>query len=103
MDIVHGNVIDSSAADRIAGIYIDDADANDVDVVIIYYVPEGEDFDFPLAMKSMKDAETLLIRNSSGKKARNAVFSILSDEDYKFSTSKPLKIRLVTNYIPSMD
>lgn len=101
LDVIQGDVSDTGASDRISGIYIDsDADANDVDVIIIDYVHDGDEFDFPLAMKSMKDAETLLLKRSSGQNIRKAIESIISDEEYAFSPSKPLKIRIVTNYCP---
>ncbi len=100
-DVVNGDVLDSSASDRISGIYIDsEADGCDVDAVIVWYVPEGTDFDFPVALKAMKDAESVLLRYHNGQAVRKSLAKALVDDDYKFSSGKPLKVRLVTNYNP---
>ncbi|OQC00475.1 MAG: AIPR protein [Firmicutes bacterium ADurb.Bin099] len=101
VDVIQGDVFDCSSVDRIAGIYIDpDADANDVDAIIVDYVQDGEEFDFPMALKSMKDAETMLIKALSDQVSRKPIDTILADKEYKFSSKKPLKIRLITNYSP---
>lgn len=101
LDVLHGDVKDYNATDYIAGIYIDsDADACDVDAIIVWYVPDNEEFDFPAALKALKDAEAVLLRFASGQTIRNTLTRVISEEDYKFSLVKPLKIRIVTNYCP---
>lgn len=100
-DIIEGNVYKWDAADRIAGIYIDeDADHNDVDVVFVHYT-EDNTFDFPAILKVFKDIENMLFKAQNDKSScRKEIFDFIRDDDYQFSQTKPLKIRLITNYNP---
>ena len=100
-DIIENTVYDRNASDKIAGIFVDeDSDSNDVDVIIVFYSVDDA-FDFPAAFKSFKDTESFLfsIKENKGS-ARSPIVSILRDEEFKFSPTKPLKIRIITDYIP---
>lgn len=100
-DIIHGNVYQLGAFDRITGIYLDqDSDNGDVDAVIAMY-SENNSFDFPAILKMFKDAEAAVCAMQECKSSiRKELSSVLSDDDYKISYTKPLKIRLITNYNP---
>lgn len=101
-DVLQGNVYEWEASDRIYGIYIDqDADDADVDLVIVRYVEEDDDFDFPSVLKVYKDAESAIFSYVNNRSiARKKLSVLLGDDDYKFSEEKPLKIRLITNFNP---
>ncbi len=102
IDIIEGNVYDQTSSDRIAGVYIDaDSDACDVDAVIVKHISDGEDFDFPLVLKSLKDAESVLMKAIGNHNCRNKLVLAMIDEEYQFSSQKPLKIRIITNYNPT--
>ena len=102
LDIIQGNVINTHASDRIAGIYLDaDSDLVDVDAIIVKYIKEKEDFNFPIELKALKDAENILLKTIKHQQCRKELADIISDEEYKFSSQRPLKIRLVTNYVPT--
>lgn len=100
-DIIQGNVFQNAASDHIAGIYIDqDSDKGDIDAVITFYT-ENNTFDFPAILKAFKDAETAICSAQEHKSGvRKELATILSDDDYKISATRPLKIRLITNYNP---
>ena len=101
IDILQGSVYDSKASDRISGIYIDsESDACDIDAVIAKYVDDDEEFDFPILLKALKDAENLLMKAIDKQTVRGEIKNILSDEEYSISAQHPLKIRLVTNFNP---
>lgn len=100
-DIIQGNVCLQGAVDHISGIYIDqDSDNGDVDAVITIY-SENNSFNFPAILKIFKDAEAAICavqeHKSNGRKELGTIFG---DEDYKISSTKPLKIRLITNHNP---
>ncbi len=100
-DIIQGNVCLQGAVDHISGIYIDqDSDNGDVDAVIAIY-SENNSFNFPAILKIFKDAEAAICavqeHKSNGRKELGTIFG---DEDYKISSTKPLKIRLITNHNP---
>lgn len=100
-DIIHGNVFQNEASDHITGIYIDqDSDKGDVDAVIALY-SENNVFDFPAILKIFKDAEVAIFSAQERKSnVRKKLDAILSDDDYKISVTRPLKIRLITNHNP---
>lgn len=100
-DIIQGNIFQSEATDHITGIYIDqDSDKGDVDAVIALY-SENNAFDFPAILKMFKDAEAAICSAQERKSSvRKELGTILSDDDYKISGTKPLKIRLITNHNP---
>ncbi len=102
-DIIENTVYDYSASDKIAGIFIDeDADANDVDAVIVFHSIDDA-FDFPSAFKVFKDTESFLFSAQENKgNTRQAIATILRNEEYKFSPTKPLKIRIITDFIPKV-
>lgn len=100
-DIIQGNVCLQGAVDHISGIYIDqDSDNGDVDAVIAIY-SENNSFNFPAILKIFKDAEAAICavqeHKSNGRKELGTIFG---DEDYKISSTKPVKIRLITNHNP---
>ena len=100
-DIIQGNVCLQEAVDHISGIYIDqDSDNGDVDAVIAIY-SENNSFNFPAILKIFKDAEAAICavqeHKSNGRKELGTIFG---DEDYKISSTKPVKIRLITNHNP---
>lgn len=100
-DIIQRNVCLQGAVDHISGIYIDqDSDNGDVDAVIAIY-SENNSFNFPAILKIFKDAEAAICavqeHKSNGRKELGTIFG---DEDYKISSTKPLKIRLITNHNP---
>ena len=100
-DVIQGDVFDKQSLDKIAGIYIDsDSDSSDVDAIVVKYLDEDDVFDFPLVLRSFKDAETMLLKAISNSPCRKEIQQILSDEDYKISSHKPLKIKIITNYNP---
>lgn len=101
-DITQGNVYERDSSDEIAGIYIDqDSDNADVDVVIVNYVENGEEFEFPGILKVFKDAENAIFAYMGNRTlCRKKLSTLLGDEDYKFAEDKPLKIRLITNFNP---
>ena len=100
-DILAGDAYEWDSSDHITGIYIDEeADNHDVDVIIAVYVKENN-FDIPTSIKAIKDAENVMLSIREGKKnIRKGIAQIVSDDDYKISATKPLKIRLITNYTP---
>ncbi len=100
-DIIQGNVFQNEASDHITGIYIDqDSDKGDVDAVIALY-SENNTFDFPAILKMFKDAEAAICSAQERKSSvRKELSTILSDDDYKISGTRPLKIRLITNHNP---
>ena len=101
-DITQGNVFEWNSSDRITGIYIDqESDDTDVDLIIVNYIEEGEDFDFPGILKVFKDAENAIfayVRNRN--LCRGKIAPFLEDDDYEFAEDKPLKINLITNFNP---
>lgn len=100
-DIIQGNIYYQEAADRITGIYLDqDSDNGDVDAVIAFY-SDNNTFDFPAILKLFKDAETVVCEAQERKSGvRKELLTLLNDDEYKISSTRPLKIRLVTNYNP---
>lgn len=101
LDIIHGNLCLPGAVDHVSGIYLDqDSDQGDVDAVIAVY-SENSSFDFPAILKMFKDAEMAICtaqkQKAGTRKELNAFFG---DEDYRVSSTRPLKIRLITNYDP---
>ena len=100
-DIIQGNIYYSDAPDQVTGVYLDqDADNGDVDAIIAIY-SHNNSFDFPAILKSFKDAESsILAAQESRASVRKELSDIVRDDEYKISTTKPLKIRLITNYNP---
>lgn len=100
-DIIQGNVFVPEAVDHISGIYIDqDSDNGDVDAVIAIFSQDNS-IDFPAILKMFKDAEAVFCAAQERKSSvRKELGTILGDEDYKISSTKPLKIRLITNHNP---
>lgn len=100
-DIIQGNIYYTGALDRITGIYLDqDSDNGDVDAIIAVYSNDNT-FDFPAILKMFKDAESAIYAVQGRKSGmRKELYSIVSDDDYKISAARPLKIRLITNYNP---
>ena len=100
-DIVQGNIYRADASDRITGIYLDqESDNGDVDAVISVYAYDNS-FDFPAILKAFKDAESAACSAQKQKNSvRKELSSILADDEYKISPTRPLKIRLITNYNP---
>ncbi len=100
-DIIQGNVFQNATSDHIAGIYIDqDSDKRDIDAVITFYT-ENNTFDFPAILKAFKDAETAICSAQEHKASvRKELAAILNDDDYNISATRPLKIRLITNFNP---
>lgn len=87
--------------DHITGVYLDqDSDKGDVDAVIALY-SENNAFDFPAILKMFKDAEAAICSAQERKSSvRKELSTILSDDDYNISGTRPLKIRLITNHNP---
>lgn len=100
-DIIQGNTYVANSADRITGIFIDhDSDLGDVDAIISVFSTDNS-FDFPAILKVYKDAESVLLNYQENKKlCRKEIKDVLSDEDCKFSATRPLKIRIITNFTP---
>ncbi len=100
-DILQGCVFSAESSDHVSGIYIDqDSDCRDVDAVIAVF-SENNEFNFPAILKMFKDAEVALCSAQEHKAdVRKEISDILRDEEYQISSTKPLKIRLVTNYTP---
>lgn len=100
-DIIQGNIYLPDTPDRITGIYLDqDSDNGDVDAVISVYSYNNL-FDFPAILKVFKDAESAVCAAQARKSSvRKELSSILNDDEYKTSPTRPLKIRLITNYNP---
>lgn len=100
-DILQGTVYRSDAMDQISGIYIDqDSDNGDVDVLIAIYSGDNS-FDFPAILKTFKDTEVVVCAAQERKSVlRQELNTIFSDDEYKISATRPLKIRLITNYNP---
>lgn len=101
-DITQGNVYEWDASDGIAGLYIDqDSDNNDVDLIIVNYLEEKEEFEYPSILRVFKDAENAFFAYLDNKSScRKVLLQLLNDEEYKFSEIKPLKIKLITNFNP---
>ena len=100
-DIIQGNTFQPEAIDHITGVYIDqDSDRGDVDAVIAVY-SENNTFDFPAILKIFKDAEETICMTQEHKyNVRKELSDLLNDDDYQVSATRPLKIRLITNYDP---
>lgn len=101
-DITQGNVYEWNSSDGIAGLYIDqDSDNNDVDLIIVDYLEEEEEFEYPGILRVFKDAENAVFAYLDNKNyCRRELLQLLNDEEYKFSEIKPLKIKLITNFNP---
>lgn len=101
-DITQGNVYEWNSSDGIAGLYIDqDSDNNDVDLIIVNYLEEEEEFEYPGILRVFKDAENAVFAHLDNKNScRRELLQLLNDEEYKFSEIKPLKIKLITNFNP---
>lgn len=101
-DITQGNVYEWNSSDGIAGLYIDqDSDNNDVDLIIVDYLEEEEEFEYPGILRVFKDAENAVFAYLDNKNScRRELLQLLNDEEYKFSETKPLKIKLITNFNP---
>ena len=100
-DIVQGNIYYPDAPDQITGIYLDqEADNGDVDAVIAIY-SHNNSFDFPAILKTFKDAEAAILAAQESKtNVRKELSDITRDDEYRISATRPLKIRLITNYNP---
>ena len=99
-DIVQGNIYKWDAMDRIAGVYIDqESDFNDLDILSIKFT-DNADFDFPAILKVFKDIESILFNFKDDIHIRKAVKEILSYEENRITPSRPVKIRIITNYDP---
>lgn len=99
MDIVQGNTCAGSSIDHISGVYLDaDSDNGDVDVLVSEYC-EGNEFDFPAILKIFKDVEAYVDAVQLKKIHARRELSLLSEEDYQVSSTKPLKIKMITNYV----
>lgn len=100
-NIIQGNIYHPEAYDRITGIYLDqDSDNGDVDAIIAIY-SENNSFDFPAILKMFKDAEAAVCAAQERKfGVRKELCAAVSDDEYKISPTRPLKIRLITNYNP---
>lgn len=101
-DIVQGNVYEWESSDGITGIYVDqDSDDADVDLIIVNYIEEREEFNFPAVFRVFKEAEKAIFAYAANRnQCRRKLAVILGDDDYKFSEEKPLKVKLITNYNP---
>lgn len=95
------STIQPDAPDQITGIYLDqEADNGDVDAVIAIY-SHNNSFDFPAILKTFKDAEAAMLAAQESKtNIRKELSDISRDDEYKISATRPLKIRLITNYNP---
>lgn len=100
-DIIQGCTHKWDSTDKISGIYIDqDSDLCDVDVIIVKKVLNN-DLDYPAILKVFKDVEAAIIGALENRTiCRPEIGALLNEEDYKFSSSKPLKIRLITDGNP---
>ena len=100
-DIIQGSIYQPDASDRIAGIYLDpDSDNGDVDAIIAVYSDDNS-FDFPAILKMFKDAESAVCSAQERKSSvRKELGSIVREDEYRISPTRPLKIRLITNYNP---
>lgn len=100
-DIIQGSIYQPDASDRIAGIYLDqDSDNGDVDAIIAVYSDDNS-FDFPAILKMFKDAESAVCSAQEQKSSvRKELGSIVREDEYRISPTRPLKIRLITNYNP---
>lgn len=99
-ELFDGIVYQDNSQDHIACLFIDqESDLNDVDAVISCCVEN--DIDFPGIIKLFKDAESEL-KDIKDKKTseRDKLSKILNEDEYKYSSIKPLKIVLITNYTP---
>ena len=101
-DIIQGNIHHANTPDHITGIYHDqDSDNEDVDAIISVYDNDNS-FAFPAILKYFKDAESAICAAQKQKNsARKELSNILDDDEYKVSATRPLKIRLITNYNPT--
>lgn len=100
-DIIQGSIYQPNASDRIAGIYLDqDSDNGDVDAIIAVYSYDNS-FDFPAILKMFKDAESAVCSAQERKSSvRKELGFIVREDEYRISPTRPLKIRLITNYNP---
>jgi len=100
-DIIQGSIYQPDASDRIAGIYLDqDSDNGDVDAIIAVYSDDNS-IDFPAILKMFKDAESAVCSAQEQKSnVRKELGSIVREDEYRISPTRPLKIRLITNYNP---
>ena len=100
-DIITGDVYSWDSSDKVFGVYIDEeSDNGDVDALIAIYT-EDNTFDLSLSLKSLKDAESAVINARERKKnARPQLLRLFAEDDYKIGVSKPLKVKIITNYTP---
>lgn len=71
-----------------------------MDAVIAIY-SHNNSFDFPAILKTFKDAEAAMLAAQESKtNIRKELSDISRDDEYKISATRPLKIRLITNYNP---
>lgn len=99
-DVVQGNVYKWDASDRIAGIYVDqESDFNDLDILAIKFT-DNADFDFPAILRVFKDIESIIFDSSNSIHVRKEVKELLSNEENKVTSNRPVKIRIITNFDP---
>lgn len=100
-EVLQGIVYDDSAADGISGIYIDsESDNLDVDFIVTANC-ENDNFELAKELKKIKDAENTVIGYIDSKtNSRKKIKDKLSDDEFKISASRKIKIILITDYNP---
>ena len=100
-EILQGKVCVLDETSSVTGVYIDeDSDNQDVDVIISVYSTDNT-FDFPAILKCFKDTEAAVFAAKEHKaSARKELSALISEEEYRVSETKPIKVRMITNYTP---
>ncbi len=101
LEIIQGNVYHKYAEDHITGVYVDqESDYEDVDAIIALYIDIEEKVDFTFFLKYYKIAEMAIAAALNKERPREKLAEIFSEEDKRVSKTRPLKIRIITNYNP---
>lgn len=99
-EVLKGIVFDAEASDCISGVYIDtDSDELDIDFIVAIDCEEGN-FELAKQLKKIKDAEYIVNGYIDSKaNIRQKIKNIISEDEYKITTSRKIKIILITDYL----
>ncbi|MDO5156631.1 MAG: AIPR family protein [Eubacteriales bacterium] len=100
-EVIRGIVADTEASDCISGVYIDtDSDNLDLDFVVAVGCEDGN-FELAKELKKIKDAENIVNSYVDSKIIpRQKIKDIISEDEYKITSTRKIKIVLITDYNP---
>lgn len=99
-EVLSGIVFDAEASDCISGVYIDsDSDNLDVDFIVSVGCEDGN-FELAKELKKIKDAENIVNGYLDSKANIRQMIKEIISEEYQITTTKKIKIVLITDYNP---